>query len=119
MARLINSFKYAFKGLHKVFKEEKNFQIHILFTLIVLLLAVYFQLVLWEFIIIILLIALVLALEIINSIIERLVDMLKPRIHQYVKDMKDMGAALVLVGAVTAVIVGLLIFVPHIIEKFF
>ena len=118
LKRLINSFKYAARGLHKVFREEQNFQVHIVFTVLVLILAIYFQIPLWQYIIIILLIAFVLILEIINSIIERLIDMLKPRIHQYVKDIKDMGAALVFVGALTAVIVGLLIFIPHLIDKF-
>jgi diacylglycerol kinase len=116
--RLANSFKYAMRGLKKVFKEEQNFRIHVFFTLVVLLLSFYFQIKLWEFVIIILLIALVLALEIINSIIERLTDMLKPRIHQYVKDMKDMGAALVFIGAITALIVGILIFFPYIVALF-
>jgi undecaprenol kinase len=119
LKRLISSFKYAARGLKKVFREEQNFQIHIVFTVLVLILAIYFQIPLWQYIILILLIALVLILEIINSIIERLIDMLKPRIHQYVKDIKDMGAALVFVGALTAVIVGLLIFVPHLINKFY
>jgi len=117
--RLINSFKYAIRGLKKVFKEEQNFRIHVLFTLAVVLLSYYFQIPLWQFIIIIMLIALVLILEVINSIIERLIDMLKPRIHQYVMDIKDMAAALVFLGALTAVIIGLIIFLPYIIDKFF
>ncbi len=116
--RLISSFKYAIRGLKKVYKEEQNFRIHVFFTIVVLLLSFYFQIKLWEFVIIILLIALVLVLEIINSIIERLTDMLKPRIHQYVKDMKDMGAALVFVGAITSLIIGIIIFSPYIIALF-
>ena len=107
--RLKKSFQYAIAGLKKVFLEEQNFRIHLIATLIILILAIYFQIAVWQFIILILVIALVLILEIINSVFERLIDLLKPRIHQYVKDIKDMGAALVFIGALTAVIVGILI----------
>ncbi|MBD3359476.1 MAG: diacylglycerol kinase [Candidatus Buchananbacteria bacterium] len=111
--RLAKSFKYALSGLKKVWLEEQNFQVHSIITVIVLVLAWYFQIAIWQLIILILLIALVLILEIINSIMERFIDLLKPRIHEYVKDIKDMGAALVFVGAITAVIVGLMIFLPY------
>jgi diacylglycerol kinase len=116
--RLAKSFKYALSGLSKVWQEEQNFQVHSIITVIVLLLAWYFQIAIWQLIILILLIALVLILEIINSIIERFIDLLKPRLHEYVKDVKDMGAALVFVGALTAVIVGLIIFLPYFIQLF-
>ena len=112
--RFAKSLKYAMSGLHKVWQEEQNFKIHLLITIIVLLLAVYFQIQVWQFIILFLIIALVLILEIINSIMERFIDMLKPRLHQYVKDIKDMGAAVVFIGALCAVIVGLIIFLPYI-----
>ena len=114
--RLCKSFKYALAGLKKVWQEEQNFRVHTLVTIIVLVLAFYFQIEVWQLIILILLIALVLILEIINSIMERFVDILKPRIHQYVKDIKDMGAAVVFVGALTAIIIGLIIFLPYFIE---
>lgn len=116
--RLGKSFKYAWTGLVKVWSEEQNFKIHLTVTVVVLLLAVFFHIAVWEWVILLLLIALILILEIINSIMERFIDLLKPRIHQYVKDIKDMGAALVFVGALTAVIIGLIIFLPYIIALF-
>lgn len=115
LKRLAKSFKYALNGLKKVWQEEQNFKVHSVATVIVLLLAWYFKVEAWQLIILILLIALILILEIINSIMERFIDLLKPRIHQYVMDIKDMGAALVFVGAVTAVIIGLIIFLPYLI----
>jgi undecaprenol kinase len=117
-SRLIKSFKYALSGIKQVFVEEQNFKIHVLISLIVLSAALYFRIQNWELAVIILLIAFIFILEIINSITERLVDLLKPRIHQYVKDIKDLGAAIVLVGAVAAIIIGLLIFLPYILEVF-
>ena len=119
LKRLVKSFFYAFTGLKKVYKEEKNFRIHLLVALLVLLLAVYLQVALWEWMILLLLISFVLILEILNSIFERIIDILKPRIHQYVKDIKDMGASIVFLGALISVIIGIMIFLPHIIDKFF
>lgn len=117
--RLLLSFKYAFKGLNKVFWEEQNFRVHIFMAVLALILAVYFNIEVWQFIILIIIIALVLTMEIINSIVERLIDLLKPRIHQYVQDIKDMTAAAVFIGALTAAIVGLLIFLPYILAALF
>jgi diacylglycerol kinase len=117
--RLIKSFKYALQGLKKVFLEEQNFRIHSIIALLVIILGFYFQIRIWEWIIIILLITIILILEIINSIFERLLDLIKPRIHEYVGDIKDMTATAVLVGAVASVIVGLIIFLPYILAKFF
>ena len=116
--RLIKSFKYAFAGLNKVFWEEQNFRLDFILALGVILLAVILKIAIWEFIILVLVIALVLILEIINSIFERLLDLLKPRIHQYVKDIKDMTAAAVFIAALAAVIIGLLIFLPYLINFF-
>jgi len=116
--RLIRSFKYAFTGLGKVFWEEQNFRIDLIITVIILFLAQYFQVKVWELIILILIIAVVLILEIINSIFERLIDLLKPRIHQYVKDIKDMTAAVVFIGALASILIGILIFLPYIINNF-
>lgn len=116
--RLVKSFKYAFTGLGKVFWEEQNFRIDLIIALIILFLAQYFQIKVWEFIILILIIAVVLILEIINTIFERLLDLLQPRIHQYVKDIKDMTAAVVFIGALASIFIGILIFLPYIINKF-
>lgn len=117
--RLIKSFQFALLGLKKVFLEEQNFRIHSIIALLVIILGFYFQIAIWEWIIVILLIALILILEIINSIFERLLDLLKPRIHEYVGDIKDMTAAAVFVGAIIAVIIGLIIFLPYILQRFF
>ncbi|MCX6743322.1 MAG: diacylglycerol kinase, partial [Candidatus Parcubacteria bacterium] len=105
-----------FAGLNKVFWEEQNFRLDFILALAVILLAVILKIAIWEFIILVLVIALVLILEIINSIFERLLDLLKPRIHQYVKDIKDMTAAAVFIAALAAVLIGLLIFLPYLVN---
>jgi len=118
LGKLFESFKYAIAGLRKVFWQEQNFRIHIITSLIVITLAVFFEIEAWQFIVIILIISLVLILEIINTIFERLLDLLKPRLHQYVKDIKDMTAAAVFISSLAAIIIGLIIFLPYFIQVF-
>ena len=58
----------------------------------------------------------VLIMELINTIMERVVDILKPRVHPYVRLIKDLMAASVLLASILAVIVGLIIFIPYILK---
>jgi len=111
--RLGQSFKYAIAGWNKVFWAEQNFRIHSLAALLVLILAIWFQITVFDFIIIIFIIGFVFILEIVNTIFERLLDLVKPRLHSYVHDIKDMTAAIVLIGSIVAAIVGFLIFYPY------
>lgn len=114
VSRFIKSFKYAFRGIVVVFKEEQSFRVQIFAALLVFCLAVYFKLTVAEIIILVLVVGSVLVLEILNSILERLVDALKPRIHPYVRVIKDMMAATVLLASITAVAIGILIFSNYI-----
>lgn len=111
MATWWKSFKHAWQGLKIVFRSEHNFQLHILAALVVLLLAYWRHLSQSLWIALLLVIALVLALEIFNSAIERLVDMLAPKTHGYTKEIKDLLAGMVLLVAFFAVIIGIIIFI--------
>ena len=111
---LVRSFHYAIKGVWYVFKNEQSFRIHLLATAVVLLLMIYFQVKLWEAVILFLVIIVVLVLELINTIFEKMVDILKPRIHFYAEIIKDIMAATVLVASIGALIIGILIFAPYI-----
>jgi len=111
--RFIKSLKYATRGLISVFKEEQSFRVQVVAVLLVFCVALYFNVKMWEAIILVLVSSAVLVLEVLNSILERLVDALKPRIHPYVKVIKDMMAATVLLASVTALIIGVLIFINH------
>lgn len=104
------SFKHAYAGLKTVLQSEKNFRRHLLAALLVVLLAWWRHLSQSEWIILLLVIALVLALEIFNSAIERLVDMLAPRTHSFAKEIKDLLAGMVLLVSIFAVFIGLIIF---------
>ncbi len=116
--RLTRSFKYAGRGLWQVFREEQSFRIQVALGLLVLILALCFRVKTWEAIALLLVIVMVLVLELINSIFERMVDVLKPRMHPYVETVKDIMAATVLIASIGALVVGLLIFYPYL-AKFF
>ncbi len=111
--KLFSSFKYAIRGLRLVIKEEQNFRIQLLVSLAVVILMILLRVALWQAIVLVLVIGLVLVLELINTIFERMVDMLKPRIHSYVEVIKDIMAAAVLIASIGAVVVGILVFWPY------
>jgi len=52
-------------------------------------------------------------LELLNSAVERLVDLFKPRIHEYAEEVKDIMAGAVLMGSIGAAVVGVIVFWPH------
>lgn len=111
--RLLKSFTYAFRGLFKTLREEQNLQIQSIVGLVVIILGWYFRIEVEEWLILILVIGLVILMEIINSAIERITDVLKPRLDNYVKEIKDIMAAAVMLASVIAVTVGLIIFLPY------
>lgn len=67
-----------------------------------------------EWVIIILVITLVLLLELLNTVIERMIDVIKPKIHEYVRVIKDVMAAAVLISSLAAVVVGIIVFYPYV-----
>lgn len=113
VGRLIKSFTYAFRGLVKIFREEQNLQIQSAVGLAVVVLGLIVKLNVIEWSIIILVIGSVILMEIANSALERVTDILKPRIHDYVKEIKDIMAAAVMVSSLASIVIGLLIFWPH------
>ena len=114
--KVIRSFRHAFSGAVRVAKEEQNFRIELLAAAVVIFLMFALDMSIVERAILGLVIVLVLILELVNSVFERVADMLKPRFHQYVEEIKDIMAATVLVSAVGSVIIGLLIFWPHLVK---
>lgn len=118
LRRLVRSFADAFRGLRHVFKTEQNFRIQLFFGVVVLVGAVRFQLRNWEFILLIMLILLVLLVEIFNTAFEKFSDLLKPRLHHYVEVVKDIMAGAVLITSFAALLVGVMIFYPYLVNLF-
>lgn len=117
--RIIKSLTYAARGLAKTWREEANFRIEALATLLVGVLAWCLGLDWQECAILALACGLVLALELVNTMIEQISDVLKPRLDQYVRHIKDISAAAVLVASLFAVIVGLCLFLPPLVRLFY
>lgn len=111
---MLHSFVHAFRGVKTVFREERNFRIQILAGTLVISSSFILSLSVMEKSVLALLVIIVLSLEMLNSILERFVDVLKPRVHSYVKDVKDIAAGAVLISSLGAVAVGIIIFYPHV-----
>ncbi len=94
-------------------KRERNFRIELVIAFLVLILMLVFKVKNWEAIILVLIMALVIAAELVNTVLERVVDILKPRIHPYARLIKDIMAAVVLVSSLAAIIIGVIIFLPY------
>jgi undecaprenol kinase len=112
--RLAKSFTYAFRGLVKTYREEQNLHIQSMVGGFVIFLSLYLGLSTIELSMIIFLIGLVLLMEFANSAVERITDVLKPRMNTYVKEIKDIMAAAVLLASILSIVVGVLIFWPYI-----
>lgn len=111
--RLVKSLKFALRGVSILWRNEPNFRLHILGALLVIIAMLFLDVVRADVVIILLIITFVLTLEIVNTVVERLVDMLKPRLHTYAESIKDLMAALVLIGSIAAIIIGIVVFYPY------
>lgn len=113
--KLTFSFKYAFEGIITTIKEERNMFIHFLIAIIVVITGIYVRLSLNEWLICLLLFALVFSLELINTAIENTVDLVTTKKNKKAKLAKDAAAGAVLIAAIFASIIGIIIFL----SKFF
>lgn len=114
MRNRLRSVLFALKGLKTVFVQEKNFQIQVGLAGIVIILMFFFPLTSLERVLLVLVMCLVLLLELTNTALEYTLDIFHPRVHPTVGLVKDIMAGAVLVGAISAVAVGILIFLPHV-----
>lgn len=113
LKRFKRSLRHALDGIKYAVAHEKNFRLELAMALLVVFLIFIFKVKSWEAIILILMIMWVLISELTNTVLERVVDILKPRIHPYARLIKDLMAAVVLLSAVVSVIVGVIIFYPY------
>ncbi len=109
------SFKFAFDGLKTVLREEHNARIHFGIGCFVLVLGLTLHIDIEEWLCLVLTIGFVIALEIMNSAVEHIADFVHPDQNDKIKKIKDISASAVLISSLTALVVGLLIFLPKII----
>lgn len=118
IGKLNNSFKYAFSGIAHSINENQNIKIHLIVAIFVLIFALILGLTRYEFFAVGLLIVLVISAEMINSAIEEVVNLLVREHRQEAKIAKDVSAGMVLIVSLFALIVGLFIFIPHLLTLF-
>lgn len=109
------SFSYAFEGLSKAIKDEPNLKIHFITASLTILLGLILRLNSIELAILILTISSVISLELINTMLESLVDLVSPQIRSAAKVAKDVSAAAVLISAFASLVIGMLLFLPKMI----
>ena len=115
---LLRSFGYAFEGILLAFKYNRNIRIHFLAAILVIIASVILKVNAFEMGILGVMILLVICAEMINTAIEEVVNLLVNEHRKEAKIAKDVSAGMVLLTAMGSVIVGVLIFVPHILKLF-
>lgn len=114
MKKFILSFKYAFEGLIKAIKKERNMKIHLLAVIVVIIMGTIYKISTLEWIACIILFGLVISSELINTAIEQAVNLVTKEINPIAKYAKDVAAGAVLVNAIISVIIAGLIWIPKI-----
>jgi undecaprenol kinase len=112
--RYTDTFKFAFQGIRIAFIQEKNIRFHLVFSLFVIIFSSLLSLNKTEWIFILFAIGGMISLEMINSAIERVVDLVTEQYHPLAKQAKDIAAGAVLIYAILSVLIGLIIFIPKI-----
>lgn len=112
--RFLKSVIYAWQGIKYCFNSEKNFRIQLAVTLITLLAAILLKISAGEWVAVLICIALVLGLEMVNSAIEKLCNIVTESIHPVIKQVKDIAAGAVFLVSIISFITGCIIFIPKI-----
>jgi diacylglycerol kinase len=108
----IRAFGYAFHGWWYVLRTQRNAWIHALATVLVVLVATWLGLPARDWAVLVLAVAMVWTAEFINTALEAVVDLASPQHHPLAKVGKDVGAAAVLIAALTSIVIGLLLLGP-------
>lgn len=118
LKKLFRSFGYALTGMKELIKSEQNARIHLFISICVVIAGFLFGLDAWEWCVVALCIGLVFAAEAFNTVIEKLVDHLFPHKHETARLAKDIAAGAVLFCAMMAVVCGLILFLPKLLDLF-
>lgn len=111
--KFLRSFRYAGNGILLVIRGEQNFVVHIFAAVLAIALALFFRMTLLECVLVLVLIAMVFVAEIINTVVEKILDVLHPDQHPAIKNAKDMMAGVVLIVALVAFIIGVALYGPY------
>lgn len=113
---MIQSFKYAFTGIKDALKSEPNLRVHLLAGFLAFNLAYILNFTYLEWAVLVVIVSLVVLMELVNTIVEKVIDIVSPQKSERARLIKDISAAIVLITAITSVLVGLLLFLPKILQ---
>jgi undecaprenol kinase len=116
---LIRAFRFAFEGAIYVIRSERNARIQLVVAAAATLIGMWLGLAPVEWALLVLTMGLVIGLEWLNTAVELTVTLVSPEEHPLAKAAKDVSAAAVLVGAIGSVVVGLFLFGPRLLARFF
>jgi diacylglycerol kinase len=116
--RFFQSFRDAYEGIRFAFEHESNFRFQLFAALVVLFFTAWLPLRGSELLLVLVMVFMVLVVELLNTAIERFIDLLKPRLHHYAKTVKDVMAGAVFLTSLAALIVGIIIFTPYVVRLF-
>jgi len=111
---LLKSFGFAFEGLRAAVLRGRNFRIQLTIGAFAVVLGIILKLGFAEWLDLVIIITIVLILELVNTSIEALVDLVSPEIREKAKLAKDVAAATVLIASIGSVIIGVLLFLPKV-----
>ncbi|MBR1542276.1 MAG: diacylglycerol kinase family protein [Bacteroidaceae bacterium] len=109
----MKSFTFAWKGIMTCAGHEQNITFHLIAAILVVAAGFFLDISHTEWMVVIICVGMVIAAELFNSAIERLVDLVSPDWNKIAGEVKDIAAGAVLVTAIAAAIVGLIVFVPY------
>jgi undecaprenol kinase len=112
------SFSHAIAGILTAIKTERNMRFHLVSSCLVLFLSYYFSITKIEWLFILFLIGGTVALELFNTAVERVVDLVTSEYHPLAKQAKDLAAGAVFVYAILSITVGIVIFLPYVLKLF-
>lgn len=112
--QIIKSFNNAVSGIIVAIKTEKNMKIHYIIAIFVILLSLFFDFSRTEFLLLLYSVSLVVVSEMLNTAIERVVDLITGEFHPLARLVKDVAAGAVLIAAINSIIVGYLLFFDRI-----
>ncbi len=115
----LQAFKSALVGCRYAFTTQKNFIVHFLLSLFVLFLALWLRVSYERFLFLILAIFLGLTVEMINTTVEKIVDLMVEKYHPAAKIIKDLSAGVMLIVSIGAAIIGFLVLFPPLWQKLF
>lgn len=118
LKKQLRSFGYAWKGIQSCVGKEQNLSFHLIAAMAVIIAGIVLGITRTEWIMVVMCIGTVIAAELFNTAIEKLVDLVSPQQHPVAGQVKDIAAGAVLVCAATAAIIGLIVFIPYL-TRFF